>query len=361
MRFRGTFIWLTVLALLVLAAAWQSRRLANHRRGNMPESYTGSVSDAPPALTFVMAGLGGFRGIATEILWFRANRLQEEGRYIELVQLADWLTMLDPHASEAWVYNAWNLAYNVSIMMVREEDRLRWVGNGISLLRDDGLRFNPREASLYRELAWLYQNKVGDALDTAHLTYKFHLAETLTPCVNPDGTVLLTPESRARLAALRLDPDRMAALEKRFGPLDWRLANSHAVYWASLGLEHATGNERSRSSRAVYQPLILSVFNGRFTGNLAARHWQTAPNPAVAIPTADFLAAVLKEFPSRATGNVYVGYLAAAMRSLHQDGHAAPASQLYQRILQTLPPNRPAPSFDDILNESNIRRDAARD
>lgn len=327
----------------------------------MPEAYTGAVADAPPALTFVMAGLGGFRGVATEVLWFRANRMQEEGRYIELVQLANWLTMLDPHASEAWAYNAWNLAYNVSIMMGREEDRLRWVENGISLLRDDGLRFNPREASLYRELAWLYQNKVGDVLDNAHLTYKFHLAETFASCVNPDGTVLLTPESRTRLAAQRLDPDRMAALEKRFGPLDWRLANSHAIYWASQGLEHATGNERPRSSRAVYQPLLLSVFNGRFTGDLAARNWQTSPNPALALPAADFLAAALKETPSRVMQNIYAGFLAAAMRSLHQDGHIIPARLLYQRLLQTLPPDIPSPSFEDVIYELNNRANTTRD
>ena len=361
MRFRGTFIWLPVLALLVLAAAWQSRRLAERRRNNLPDAYTGAVSDAPPALTFVMAGLGGFRGIASEILWFRVSRLQEEGRYIELVQLANWLTMLDPHASESWVYNAWNLAYNVSIMMGREEDRLRWVENGISLLRDDGLRFNPREASLYRELAWLYQNKIGDALDNAHLTYKLHLAATLAPCVTPNGTVLLTQESRDTLTAMRLDPDRMAALEKRFGPLDWRLANSHAIYWASQGLEHATGSERSRSNRAVYQPLMLSVFNGRFTGDIAARKWQTAPNPALALPAADFLAATLQEFPAQIMKTIYVRFLASAMRTLHHDGHVIPSRLLYQRLLQTLPPDIPTPSFEDILNESNTRANPARD
>ena len=150
-------LWLILLAGLVVLAAWQSRRLAGVRRERLPEAYTGAASDVPPAITFVMAGLGGFRGVVAEVLWFRASRLQEAGRYLELVQLAEWLTMLDPHASEAWVYNAWNLAYNVSVMMGRPEDRLRWVLNGIALLRDEGLRFNPRDARLYRELAWFYQ------------------------------------------------------------------------------------------------------------------------------------------------------------------------------------------------------------
>ncbi len=315
----------------------------------MPEAYTGYSSDVPPALTFVMAGLGGFRGIVSEVLWFRVNRLQEEGRYLELVQLADWLTMLDPHAAEAWVYNAWNLAYNVSVMMIRDDDRLRWVQNGIALLRDEGLRFNPREPRLYRELAWFYQNKIGDVLDNAHLTYKFHLAETMTPWVNSNGTVHVTDDSRARLAALRLDIDRMAALEKRFGPLDWRLADSHAIYWASQGLELATGTERLLCRRGVYQPLMLSVFKGRFIGDLAKREWKTAGNPALALSAADFLEETSKAFPSRTMTSVLIRYLTFTTQQLNQEGHTFLAQQVYQRLLNSLPPEIKKPAFNDVI------------
>ena len=348
MRF-NVFRWSLLLALLILLAAWQSRRLAEHRRGNMPEAYVGYTSDVPPALTFVMAGLGGFRGIVSEVLWFRVNRLQEEGRYLELVQLADWLTILDPHAAEAWVYNAWNLAYNVSVMMIRDEDRLRWVLNGIALLRDEGLRFNPREPRLYRELAWLYQNKVGDVLDNAHLAYKFYLAETMAPWVNPDGTVLVTEDNRLHLAAARLDIDRMTALEKRFGPLDWRLAESHAIYWASLGLELSTGNESLLCRRGVYQPLMLSVFKGRFTGDLAKRQWQTSGNPDFALPAADFIGETSKAFPSPTMTSVFIRYLVVATQYLNREGHTLLAQNLYQRLLDTLPPQRKKPTFDDVV------------
>ena len=334
--------------LLVLLAAWQSHRLTSIRRAGLPEAYMGFSSDAPPALTFVMAGLGGFRGIVSEVLWFRVNRLQEEGRYLELVQLADWITRLDPHAAEGWVYNAWNLAYNISIMMAREEDRLRWVQNGLTLLRDDGLRFNPREARLYRELAWLYQNKIGDSLDSAHLTYKIDLAKAMAPFVNPDGTVNAAPENRVRLAALRLDADRMASLERRFGPLDWRLAESHAVYWASQGLEFATGPERLMCRRGVYQPLILSVLKGRFTGDLARKQWQTGQNLPLATATADFLAETLKEFPSQTLINVYARYLSLAVNHLSQAGMHESARALYNRLNDALPTNIKHPTFEEV-------------
>ncbi|HRR35016.1 MAG TPA: hypothetical protein P5026_13010 [Kiritimatiellia bacterium] len=351
------FLWLMMLAGLVVLAAGQSRRLAEVRRERLPEAYTGAASEVPPAITFVMAGLGGFRGVVAEVLWFRANRLQDAGRYLELVQLADWLTMLDPHASEAWVYNAWNLAYNVSVMMGRPEDRLRWVSNGITLLRDDGLRFNPRDARLYRELAWFYQNKVGDSLDQAHLTYKLDLARQLAPCVNADGTLHDTPENRVRLSALRLDADRMVALERRFGPLDWRLPNSHAIYWAAQGLEFATGHERLMCRRAVYQPLILSVFNGRLTGDINARQWRTAPNFDLALPTAEFLLDTYRDHPSATMKGVVQRFLSHAIHDLYRDGRTDAARSLYTQLTVLPSESGRQPSFEDVINNLGENHD----
>ncbi len=337
-RFLKSFIWFVVLALLVVVAARQSRSLARFRRVNMPEVYMGGKSAPPPALTFVMAGLGGFRGVVAEVLWFRVHRLQEEGRYMELVQLSDWLTMLDPHASEAWVYNAWNLTYNISIMMNRPEDRLRWVESGISLLRDEGLRFNPRDARLYRELSWFYLNKIGDALDEAHLTYKLKLATVMAPCVNDDGTVRLEGDNRERLAALRLDAERMAELERRFGALDWRMPQTHAIYWASQGVEFAKGNECLLSSRMLYQSLIQAVFNGRFTGDLSESKWQSAPNPSLALTTADFLAVADKEFGTQTIKTIRTRFLLTTIRLLHDplSGDNFYAAGLLRRLKEDL-------------------------
>lgn len=344
-----SYRWLALIAALILLAAWQSSRLAATRRAGMPEAYAGYSADVPPALNFVMAGLGGFRGIVSEILWFRVNRLQEENRFLELVQLAEWIAMLDPHTAEVWAYNAWNLAYNVSIMMVRDEDRLRWVQNGIRLLRDDGLRFNPREAKLYRELAWIYQNKIGDSLDSAHLAYKLDLARSMTPFLNADGTLNPSAEHRAKLAALRLDADRMLALERRFGPLDWRLAESHAIYWASQGLEYAVGTERLMCRRGVYQPLVLSVFNGRFTGNLKTGEWRVAGNPALTLAAADFLEETGREFPSRTMTDILVRFLATAVQHTRRAGQEQLAQELYRRLTDNLPAPVQMPSLDEVL------------
>ena len=190
---------------------------------------------------------------------------------------------------------------------------------------------------------------MGDALDRAHLTYKLDLARQLAPCVNTNGTVHDTPENRLRLSALRLDADRMVAMERRFGPLDWRLANSHAIYWASQGLEFATGHERLMCRRAVYQPLILSVFNGRLTGDIDARQWQVAPNLDLALPAAGFLLDTYRDHPSATMMRVAQRFLSHAIHDLHRNGHADAARQLFARLTALPSETGRQPSFDDVI------------
>jgi hypothetical protein len=338
-----------ILALIILTAAGQSGRLSRIRRQRMPDAYQGYSADVPPALNFVMAGLGGFRGIASEILWFRVNRLQEEGRYIELVQLSEWITKLDPHAAEAWIYNSWNLAYNISVMMIRPEDRLRWVKSGISILRDDGLRYNPRSAKLLRELAWLYQNKIGMNLDKAHLTYKFDLANTMAPMLNPDGSFNDTPQNREKVKKLKLNPELMNTLVKRFGPLDWRLANSHALYWAYQSVEHATGTQVLLCRRALYQPLMLMALDGRFTGDLDKKIWRTSPGITLIVPAAAYIKETLDQFPSRNMSTVYIRFLTRAIQILDSNNRKDDADRLYSELKSALPLTINPPSYQEII------------
>ena len=349
---RNIFYAVVALVVFGVLSVGLSRRLAERRRDRLPEAGVSYNADMPPALTFAMAGLGGFRGIISEILWFRVSRLQEEGRFLELVQLADWITRLDPHAAEGWAYNAWNLAYNVSVMMNRPEDRLRWVQNGISMLRDEGLRLNPREAKLYRELAWLYQNKVGDNLDNMHLAYKFALLEVMAPLVNADGTLMASEANRKTLAGLRLDAGRMLDMERRFGSVDWRMAETHALYWAEQGVALAEGAELVMSRRAVYQPLMLSVFRGRFAGSQEKKIWDAEPNLALAVPTADYMLLALKENRTSNQMTVTVRFLASAVRLLSEAGQEDAARLIYQRLADILPPLQ-TPPFDDVMKGWN--------
>ncbi len=178
-----------------------------------------------------IAALGGLRTLAAETIWFRADRLQENGRYVELAQLASTLTFLEPHTPEVWSYAAWNLAFNVSVMMPTSEDRWRWVEAALKLLRDDGLRLNPTEAELYRELAWFFQLKIGTDLDAAAGLYREKWRATVSDVAK-----------RGDWKELRMDEAKMAEVERLYQITDWADPQSSALYWAHLGLPYAEGS-----------------------------------------------------------------------------------------------------------------------
>lgn len=201
---------------------------------------------APALAEGVFAALGGFRSIAAEVLWFRADRLQEEGRYVELAQLASALTFMEPHTPEVWGYAAWNLAYNVSVMMPTPEDRWRWVQAGLCLLRDKGLVLNPRESELYRELAWMFELKIGADLDSAAPLYREKWAD-----------IVRDVASRDAWHELRMERAKMSEIERQTGFSDWTDAQLSAIYWASEGLPHAHGKERSFLGGIIRQAMAI--------------------------------------------------------------------------------------------------------
>ena len=189
-------IVLTIIAIVASLAVGVAAQIAlsRHRPG-----------DAPAVKESVIAALGGFRTLAAEAVWFRADRLQDEGRFGELVQLTSLLTYLEPHDAEVWNYASWNLAYNISARIPQPEDRWRWVYAGIRLLRDEGLKWNPAEPRLYFELADRFEMKVGtDQFDPDALLYQAEWARLVEEA-----------ERSGDWHQIGMDPAVMAEVEER--------------------------------------------------------------------------------------------------------------------------------------------------
>jgi hypothetical protein len=231
------------------------------------------LENAPPMLAFTTVALGSFRGLIANALWIRANELQMEDKFFEQVQLADWITKLEPHFVQVWLVQAWNMAYNISVKFREPADRWRWVRNGIELLRDQGIPYNPKEALVYRELAWFFQHKMGQNMDEAHMFYKYAWAAEMTKLFGgpqPNFEELTHPkseEARARLQLLRdkykMEPALMKKAEATYGPQEWRLPEAHAIYWAMVGLERSNPKDQITLRRNIYQSLHMSVLRGR--------------------------------------------------------------------------------------------------
>src|SRR5215470_17881058 len=153
-------ILLLLLTAVLLVGVSNVQKAMNRDRERLGITRVEPLKGAPPVLALTTVALGGFRGLISNALWMRASELQEQDKFFEMVQLADWITKLEPHFTQVWLMQGWNMAYNISVKFKDAKDRWRWVQRGIELLRDDGLRCNPDELLMYRELAWFFQNKI---------------------------------------------------------------------------------------------------------------------------------------------------------------------------------------------------------
>src|SRR6266550_2780887 len=256
------------------------------------------LENAPPVLAFTTVALGGFRGLISNALWLRASDLQEEDKFFEMAQLAEWITRLEPHFVQVWLVQAWNMAYNISVKFKDFPDRWRWVKRGIELLRDEGLRWNPNETLIYRELAWFFQHKMGQNLDDANMHYKQEWANEMAVVFakkKPDLDELIHPvtdDARQRLMLLtnkyKMDPVAMKADDELYGPLEWRLPEAHAIYWAEEGLKRAKQNPTKVKEedlitlrRVIYQSMQLSFQRGRLVANPFVKSFEFGPNLAI--------------------------------------------------------------------------------
>jgi len=300
------------------------------------------VEGIPPHVAVVTAALGTFRGLAVDVLWARAEHLQDEGEFYEAQTLSEWITTLQPRFQKVWGFQAWNMAWNIAAATQVPAERWGWVRRGMELLRTKGIPLNPNAPNLYFELAWIFQNKIGRVGDAKHWYYKARLAgemqEVLGDLVGgrtteeavsqfrriaeapdsleelktkrpagrtsldllaahgaaPDeatlrmlGRVLMATSSvdakvlgidklpmgtniplleaikadsdaAARLLEdvipylqkrvledrYRMDTDKMLEVMERYGPLDWRHPQSHAIYWSERGVEVSRNLER---------------------------------------------------------------------------------------------------------------------
>lgn len=365
---------LVLACALLLTGAGAVQNHLNRERIKLGLTPLPNDPSMPPMLALTTQALGGFRGLIANALWIRANDLQLQDKYFEMVQLSRWITLLEPHFAQVWAVLAWNMAYNISVKFSEPADRWRWVRHGIEILRDQGLHYNPDAALIYRELAWFYQHKMGMNLDDAHFYYKAAWASEMMPLLtdkpdrkfngHPDFQELLnptTPEAARRAATLRevykLEPRVMKEVDDRYGPLDWRLPEAHAIYWAWLGLARSSGEDLITLRRVIYQSMQLAFNRGRLRIGPAGEIYLG--------PNLDMIASADRAYEDMASASDVAPHLRDAIRRAHRNFLQAAVYELYihnrladgERWMRTLRQKYPdAVPADITLSDYAVRR-----
>ena len=351
-------ILLLALIAALLAGSGLLQQSLNRDRDRLGLTHVEALTNAPPVLAFTTVALGGFRGLISNLLWSRENELQLDDKFFEMVQLSDWITKLEPHFSQVWVHEAWNMAYNISVKFKDYPDRWRWVQNGIELLRDQGLRYNPDDILIHRELAWFYQHKIGANLDDASLYYKTQLKNEMEEVFGgqkPDFDALIHPHTadetnRARLLTekYKMDPVLMKKIDEQYGPLEWRLPEAHAIYWASEGLERAT-NDLSKVNesdlitlrRVIYQSMLLGWQRGRVVDNRFIKRLEFGPNLDIVPKVNDVYLQMYAEEkdPGQKQGilNAHRNFLRQAVYYLYVYNRMADAAKWFKYLAEKYP------------------------
>ncbi len=110
-----------IFAILLLAALIPLQGNIDKRR--LEEKLV--VSDRPairPGEAAVGLLLAGFRGVAANMLWFRAMVLFEQQRVTEEIPLFQAISYLQPRFRATWSFGGWHMAYNVSAHFYDRED-----------------------------------------------------------------------------------------------------------------------------------------------------------------------------------------------------------------------------------------------
>lgn len=219
MQVRNTFtiIFCITCAFALLLTASLRLETIHSAREELDLVSNVSIENAPPGLAFATVAMGAFRGLVVDILWMRADKLKEEGQFFDAKQLAEWITTLQPRFAAVWDFQAWNMAYNISVAMPASqwEERWRWVRNGYELLRDKAIPQNPHSILLYRSLAWIFQHKIGGVSDDCHKHYKRELAFAMRSILMERGRrapltqqdFLNMVEARQSLVQVMQDPE----------------------------------------------------------------------------------------------------------------------------------------------------------
>src|SRR5262245_17131721 len=145
--------------LVLFTGAWVWRRYVVEVQAEklaLREESVGEVKVVDAGLRLMLVGS---RGFATCVLWSVAIDKQKKHQWTELEEYVRTLTKLQPHFITPWLFQSWNLAYNVFVESDRVRDKYWYLSRGVQLL-GEGERQNRYHPELRRDIGFYQQHKV---------------------------------------------------------------------------------------------------------------------------------------------------------------------------------------------------------
>lgn len=183
------------------AAALQGPLERQRDQAQLLISVADGRQEKTPGLMMLQLAPGGLRATLIAGLSIHAQALKQDGKFFDAKQQRELICYLQPYSPGTWMYHAWDMAWNISVETFTPQERWMWVHNGITLLRDKGLFYNPRSLLLYKELSWIFFAKMGQYTDEMHWSYKAYWAAQMHQVV---GAPPLSGQAQDAIDAFRI-------------------------------------------------------------------------------------------------------------------------------------------------------------
>src|ERR1051325_5299690 len=133
-RQRKMFYWGAVAVLFTVSLIHRYWIINNQAKIlQLRETVRGEVELTSSAVRLMLTGS---RGIAVTMLWYNAMDKQKRGEWHELELLVKSITKLQPYFITPWLYQSWNISFNVAVECDKPRDKYYYISRGLELLAE---------------------------------------------------------------------------------------------------------------------------------------------------------------------------------------------------------------------------------
>ena len=386
-------VHLVLIVIALMGLFFNTKRLNQfHRSTNLNRMINNA--EIPLSLSITTFALGPLRALIVDSLWWRAIRQQDRGEYFDALQLADWITKMQPTYASVWAFHGWNMSYNVAHDFTNKEDRWQWILRALQLLRNEGLRYNPDNTIIRHELARIFFDRIGSKVDPdaeyfknqwafkmmqyfssgtreelerlsqaasslQELQERPYVKEYAEEAANQDFDVFNFTENIPRKTGynvnmgkhirtqasheifdyykrfkierdLKLDIKKVLEIDRRYGPFDWRLHQAHTIYWAAEDNFEDFMKGGVNYAKIVRQSMMESFYEGRLFHNPVKNVITRTNNLQIIGKIHDYVEYLLENQFSPGVDKIHKDFLDSAIAILYTFNQHKLSRQLFE-------------------------------
>jgi hypothetical protein len=150
-----------VMIVALLAAGGMQWWTRVWQRSAVPGVIVNSRAGLGTMNTFALALLlGGLRGPLVMFLWTTSESQKNQHDLEDFDTKIEWIRLLQPEFDTVHMFQIWNKAYNISVMLASPVDKYTTILSAIQYAQDV-LKERPNDMNLFQSLGQVYGNKMS--------------------------------------------------------------------------------------------------------------------------------------------------------------------------------------------------------